>query len=378
MAKRRKETEDEEEKVDFKMPKFDEEAFVRKEKEKIKTTFISFIFGCIIALISFGFWTLLSGNPAQWTLVLLFGIFSTAWINYFFRRFNFDIEGLGRKGLFSAYAIYILTWIFVLIVLVNPPFYDDEPPSIEAISLPMMQEPDGTVKIVAHVVDNMAILDNIVDFTLKYNNTIILNDDFQLENNIFLYEFENPDGLIGTFTYTFIAEDTSGYTSIDNGSFSYSADTIRVPEPTESDIPPGPTVRYTTDIKIDVKPDVDWVYYMIDGHMVNVTKTESGFYTSSPRIEGWTRNSEATLSVYAKVFYYFENVETGFNNTIIDTDTYYYNVSGDSEIGTETPPSITLPQPRYVLVPGFEAVVFLLSLLGVALIVKHTRKRSKK
>jgi len=45
MAKRRKETEDEEEKVDFKMPKFDEEAFVRKEKEKIKTTFISFVFG---------------------------------------------------------------------------------------------------------------------------------------------------------------------------------------------------------------------------------------------------------------------------------------------------------------------------------------------
>ena len=188
MAKRRKEK-DEEENLDFKIPKFDEESFVKKEKEKIKTTFISFGFGFIIALISFGFWVLLSGNPTQWTLVLLFGIFSTAWLNYLFRKLNLDLEELGRKGLFSSYAIYILTWIFVLIVLVNPPFYDGEPPTIDVVTLPEMQEPGGTVKIVAHVVDNSGITDNKVDFTLKYNNTELVSESYTLNESIFLYEF---------------------------------------------------------------------------------------------------------------------------------------------------------------------------------------------
>ena len=377
MAKRRKEK-DEEENLDFKIPKFDEESFVKKEKEKIKTTFISFGFGFIIALISFGFWVLLSGNPTQWTLVLLFGIFSTAWLNYLFRKLNLDLEELGRKGLFSSYAIYILTWIFVLIVLVNPPFYDGEPPTIDVVTLPEMQEPGGTVKIVAHVVDNSGITDNKVDFTLKYNNTELVSESYTLNESIFLYEFTNPDGLLGTFSYTISTKDTSGYTTTQEGTFTYGLDVIRVPEPTGSTTSPGPYVRYTTDIKIDVKPEVDWVYYTVDNHSVNVTKDSNDpFYTTTPRMQGWTKNSQAEVKVYAKVYHYFENVIPGFNNTIVDTETYYYNVSGDAEIGTETPPQVHLPQPQYVYVPGFETVIFILSLIGVVFVIKYSKKHKQ-
>jgi hypothetical protein len=384
MAKRRKEKDDEEEeKLDFKLPKFDEESFVKKEKEKIKTTFISFAFGFIIALISFGFWALLSGNPAQWMLVLLFGIFSTAWLNYLFRKFNFDLEDLGKKGLFSSYAIYILTWVFVLIVLVNPPFYDDEPPVIDAVVLPAMQEPGGTVKIVAHVIDNMGIADNSVDFILKHNGTELVSDTYNIENSIFLYEFTNPDDLLGSFTYELETSDTSGYTVVFNGSFTYDTDVIRVPEPTDSETPPGPTLRYTTDIKIDIKPDVNWVYYTIetadttDVHTVNATKGDTDYYTSTAKMDGWTRNSEATIQVFAKVYHYFENVPTGYNNTIVDTDVHYYNVSDDAEIGTETIPKVILPQPTYVYVPGFETILFVISLIGVVLVIKYSKKHKK-
>ncbi len=61
MAKKRKEKTDEEE-LDFKLPKFDEEKFLKKERRNIKTLVISFLLGLIIAIISFSFWTLLSGK----------------------------------------------------------------------------------------------------------------------------------------------------------------------------------------------------------------------------------------------------------------------------------------------------------------------------
>ena len=54
MAKKRKEKSEEEE-LDFKLPKFDEEKFLKKEKRNIKTLFISFILGLVVSLISFGF-----------------------------------------------------------------------------------------------------------------------------------------------------------------------------------------------------------------------------------------------------------------------------------------------------------------------------------
>ena len=90
MAKRRKEKDEEEDK-DFKIPKFDEESFLKRERRNIKTTFISFLFGILIALISFGFWSLLSGNALRWELVLLFGVFSAAWLKYIFLRLNVDV-----------------------------------------------------------------------------------------------------------------------------------------------------------------------------------------------------------------------------------------------------------------------------------------------
>ncbi|RLF32243.1 MAG: hypothetical protein DRM98_04245, partial [Thermoplasmata archaeon] len=70
MAKKRKEK-DEEDKP-FKLPKFDKEKFLKKEKRNIKTTFISCIFGIFMGLICFGFWVLMGhGNTLRWPLVLL-------------------------------------------------------------------------------------------------------------------------------------------------------------------------------------------------------------------------------------------------------------------------------------------------------------------
>jgi hypothetical protein len=195
MAKKRKEKEEEQE-IDFKKPKFDKEKFIKTEKQKIRITFLSFIFGIAISFISFGFWILLRGNAFRWELVLLFGVFTAAWLRYIFLKLNFDLSELGRRGMFSSYAIYFFSWLLVLILLVNPPFYDDESPKIEVISLPYAQELGGTVKIVAKITDNVGI--GGINFTLYYpNNDDYIINDYTFENDIFTYIFNNSENIIG-------------------------------------------------------------------------------------------------------------------------------------------------------------------------------------
>ncbi|HUS99008.1 MAG TPA: hypothetical protein VMY59_01655, partial [Candidatus Thermoplasmatota archaeon] len=98
MAKRRKEGTEVEEQLDFQIPKFDEEAFMKKERRNIKTLFISFLFGLLVSVICFGFWALLEGNFLRWELVLLVGVVNSIWIKYLFIQLNIDLTDFGRKG----------------------------------------------------------------------------------------------------------------------------------------------------------------------------------------------------------------------------------------------------------------------------------------
>ncbi len=75
----------------------------------------------------------------------------------FFVRLNIDLTDYTNKNWFSSYAIYFFTWLVVLIVLVNPPFYDEDEPLINLVVLPDMQEPGGTVMILAKITDNSII-----------------------------------------------------------------------------------------------------------------------------------------------------------------------------------------------------------------------------
>ena len=384
MAKRRK-GKDEEEEFDFKLPKFDEEQFLKRERRNIKTTFISFLFGFIIAIISFGFWTLLSGNFFKWELILLLCVFNASWLRYIFIKLNIDITDLGRKGWFTSYAIYFFTWLIVLLVLVNPPFYDDEPPRVELKVLPDMQELGGTVKIIASITDNSGI-ENI-DFLLVDPNGISYNpDDFIFEDNIFIYSFENVDGAIGEFNFEIIARDNNGLESKRNdgkGVFEYSNNTIKLPEPPGADVYPGPFLTYASTIKFDVSPEVNRVYYTVDnGREINATKN-GDFYVTNPSYEGWPRNKNVTVKVYADLIHYFDRITDqqerdyskfiDYNNTIIDSREYYFRV-GEEGIGFEDSPKIKLPKPKFVQVPGFELLIFIISLVIAILIFKYGKK----
>jgi len=370
MAKKRKEKEEEQE-LDFKKPKFDKEKFIKTEKQKVKITVLSFIFGIAISFISFGFWILLRGNDFRWELVLLFGVFTAAWLRYIFQKLNIDLTELGRRGMITSYAIYFFSWLLVLIVLVNPPFYDDESPLIEVVTLPSGQEIGGTIKIVAKITDNVGI--DTINFTLYYpNGDNFIIDDFTFENNIFTFIFNNNENIIGDFSYKLIATDLSGLNSNEDkgkGFFEYNNDTIKLADPSD-----GEDVKYVTDIIFDLITDFDRVYYTVDnGSEINITKKDN-FYETNPVYIGWIIKNNATIRVYAEVIHYFENLDIQFNNTIIDSSIYHFNVIDDQQIGTEDPPKIELPKPKFVQVPGFEIIVFVISMILLIIILRIRRK----
>lgn len=368
MAKRRKEK-DEEEDFDFKTPKFDEENFLKKERRNTKTLFFSFIFGVIIAIISFGFWSPMRGNVFRWELVLLFGIFSAAWLKYLFLRLNIDLTDFGRRGWFGSYAVYFFSWLLVLILVANPPFYDEEPPRVEVVTLPDMQELGGTVDIVARITDNSGVEKQNIDFNLIYPDGTNISPEFTYEDYIFRYSFENSDRLLGKYSFSITASDNSGLITTKQGSFTYSNDTIYLALPTSGD-----TIRAAEDIKFGVGADVNRVYYIVDDVEVNATKG-TDYFETTPKQIGWPRGeNNVTVKVYAEKIYFFENLNIQFNNTIVDTSTYYFNVSDDSEIGTRASPTISLPVFEPIAVPGFELVIFIVSLFVVFLIFKYRKK----
>jgi len=378
MAKKRKEKTEEEE-LDFKLPKFDEEKFLKRERRNIKATFLSFLFGVLTSVVSFGFWSLLSGNDFRWELVLLFCVFNASWLKYLFVKLNLDLTDFGRKGWFTSYAIYFFTWLLVFMVLVNPPFYDDEPPIVEVVALPSMQELGGTVKIIAKIVDNVGVEKQNIDFNLIYPDETSYSPDFKFEDDIFSYTYENNGNMMGTYEFTLSASDINGHNTPEIvGTFVYDNDTIQLASPAGVDDPPGPAVTYADPIRFDVGTNISRIYYRVnDGIEINATY-DGDYYETSPEMIGWLRGENASVNAYADIVYYFVNLNEQFNNTIVDTSNYYFRVSDDSKVGTEPSPEIAIPGPGLYMVPGFELLVFIISLIVVVLIFKYRKKDRRK
>lgn len=386
MAKRRKEKDEEEDKP-FKIPKFDEKAFLKRERRNIKTSFLSVLFGGFMALICFGFWLLMGKEvPLRWELVFLVGFINAVFLRHIFSRLNIDLTDFGRKNWFASYAIYFFTWLIVFIVLVNPPFYDDEDPKIELIVLPGVQERGGDVLVIAKITDNSGIEKSNINFELTPPDDTKESPDFTFSNNVFEYTFDyTRDGALiwtedGTYTFKLTATDSAGHSSTIEGSFKYRNSTIKVPEPLEAHIPPGPKVGYATTIKFDVDTQVSRVYYTVnDGVVINATKDDDGFFITSPKYGDWPKNQNVTVNVTAELVYYFENhIVDGefvdYSNTIVDTQSYYFVVTDDPNVATEDSPKVKMPGPRIVYAPGFETVVLLIALTAVILIFKYKKK----
>lgn len=404
MAKKRKEKTEEEE-LDIQLPKFDEQKFLQRERRNIKTLFISFGLGLLIAVISFGFWALLKGSPFRWELVLLLGIFNASWLKYIFLKLNIDLTDFGRKGWFTSFGVYFFTWLVLMILLCNPPFYDDELPQINLVALPGAQEVGGTVLVVAHITDNVGVKTQGINFTLWDPNGTVSYPEFSFKDNIFKYTYQNSENLMGAYHFSLVASDVNG--NVNNGytnmTFEYSNDALGIISSRFTDIRSGDPIVISANENIH--PWNFRVYYTLDnGSQINVDRkdvSDKTKYETSAEFQGWKENKNFTVTVYAEVTDYFVNIPERFNNTIIDTTpynttTYHFSTETDPNIGTKTPLveynqslaalrkdqlpntlNYQLPYPIGVgNIPGFEAVIFLVALVGVVLLLKRRKKES--
>ncbi|MCU0850101.1 MAG: PGF-CTERM sorting domain-containing protein [Candidatus Thermoplasmatota archaeon] len=397
MAKRRKEGAEAEEPLDFQIPKFDEEAFIKKERRNIKTMFIAFLFGLLVAAVCFGFWVLLEGSFLRWELVLLVAVVNSIWIRYIFLKLDIDLTDFGRKGWLTSFVTYFFTWLLVLIVLVNPPFYDGEAPHVDLVLLPGMQEPGGTILFAAYITDNIGVTKAGITFTITDPNGTVLTPEFSFEKSILRYTYQNPQNLLGTFNYTAVVSDTNNRKTTVSGSFSYSTDVLEVSART-TDIISTDSIIIKADEQISTN-NFRVFYRINDGSDINVNRDEptiKGKYETSAEFKGWAANSTIDVTVFAEARHYFINVPDKFSNTVRDSETHLFTTANDPNIGTEdtlvewnaTLAALRQPQPPNTLnyitpyptsigaTPGFEISVFLVAIVAVVFLFR--RRKNKK
>jgi hypothetical protein len=398
MAKRRKEEGEQQEPLDFQIPKFDEGAFIKRERRNIKTLFISFLFGLLLAVICFGFWVLLVGSFLQWELVLLVGVVNMVWLRYIFLKLNIDLTEFGRRGWLTSYATYFFTWLLVLLIFVNPPFYDAEAPHVDLAVLPGVQEPGGTIFFAAHIVDNVGVNAQGIRLGIIDPNGTTTTPQFTFENSILRYTYQNPVNTTGTYQYTLVATDVNGHKTVVNGSFAYRSDALEVISSQRTGIASGDVITIKADGQIS--NENFRVYYRLDNESeLNVSRKDAASkdkYDTSAEFHGWSQDSVQIVHVYAEALHYFANNPERFSNTVEDTSAYTFTTANDSNIGTETPlvewnitlyllhksqlPNTVNYQVPYAYnmgaTPGFEVVVALVA-IGVTLVLVKRKKIKK-
>jgi len=275
--------------------------------------------------------------------------------------------------------------------------------------LPQVQELGGTILFAAMILDNSDIVEEEIDFSITTPNNEKINPDFIFQNKIFSYEYNNTDNLLGRFSYQISAVDIHGKSTTVFGNFTYDNNAIVLTTPEN-----GSSLQSYTPIEIRIDTDIykpvefmveqtqaflDFrVFYHLDNEgILNVSRLDPNNrqnYRTTPEFIGWLPDKNITLTPEVEVAYYFINIPIRFNNTVVDTTTYYFQTKGDAGIGIEKPlippnPLFKLnndeqpenilnyyiPVPRVVgATPGFEIMVFIISLIVVIILVKYQKK----
>ena len=156
-AKKRKKDEEDEE---FEFPEFDEAKYLRHEIELAKATFVTIVLAIPVAVL------LYSLTLAGVTIVAFFlGLGITFALPRIFGLLpwpKIDLAGFERKDWFGQGGTFLFSWLAFWILLINVPFADITPPSIEGVSVNNVLVPNESSYHVVYspVVINATILEN--------------------------------------------------------------------------------------------------------------------------------------------------------------------------------------------------------------------------
>jgi hypothetical protein len=238
LAKKRRFKTEKKVEYDFKIPEFDEHEYISLEIRKSKMSFIAFLFALLIVIVTYFIYT---ATHPDWRFPVVIGLFSVAALPFMVRTIKLDTTGFDWKNWLGAGAVYILSWLAIFIIVINPPFSDFAEPEIDDSitylgtnadnntwitlnydeeTIPNIISPER-IRIRAKITDNTELRKESILVTLSSN--IIPNQNqtvFEMRDdgdNFYIIEFLLTNSSMsfnpGTFEFTITAEDINGYES---------------------------------------------------------------------------------------------------------------------------------------------------------------------
>ncbi|MCD6481304.1 MAG: hypothetical protein J7L31_03410 [Thermoplasmata archaeon] len=344
---------------EIKIPEFDEEKFMEKERRKAKTAFVAFLFGVFMAIICHLLWRNLD-EGLKWPLSFLLAIASIGFMAKILQLLKVDINSFTKKEWFGSIAFYFFTWLAIFILSINPPFYDASPPKMDVALLPEIQGENGSIMVLAYVSDNVGVED------VKINISGVEHEMRKDEDGVYVYNCSTG----GEFLISSV--DKNGNVATWKGMLHFMDDVVDVVIPDEP-LKAGDTIEIRVYKNVS---DVNFrVYYMINGVEVNATydgeSSRYYIYKTSPSYEGW-KEGDNDMEVWVEVFHYFPGMDKGYVNKIYGGN-YTIKTATDEDIGKIASPEIKdLPGPVSLRTPGFGLLALVVSL---ALVLLRKKRR---
>src|SRR5256885_6411719 len=141
-------------------PDFDEVGFMRREIEGARAAVATIAWAVVGALVGFALYSVLP-------VLAFFGGIAVGFGMYFiFPLLGFKTESFKRRDWIGHGITYFFSWLAFWIILLNPPFSDHVPPTIQSISVSPYQDRKSTRLNSSHLVISYAV------FCLKNKNTL--------------------------------------------------------------------------------------------------------------------------------------------------------------------------------------------------------------
>ncbi|MCJ2520867.1 MAG: hypothetical protein LN412_08005 [Candidatus Thermoplasmatota archaeon] len=214
MARKKRKKEEE---FHFKVPEFDQAEFMRKEIEGAKAAVITVGYAL---LISFGSYYLALLGVGY--LAALLGFAALYGIKYLYPMLKLDTVKFDKKTWVGNGAIFLFAWLAFWVLLLNPPFLDISPPSIQIVEVPgadpvnlspgdqaiLSLDGNSSIEIRVKVLDNIRVAE--VEITLVGGEPVLMKDTG--EDGWFSHT--EPDVQLGTlYVFEVVAFDHKGLES---------------------------------------------------------------------------------------------------------------------------------------------------------------------
>ncbi|HLF15925.1 MAG TPA: hypothetical protein VI796_00615 [Candidatus Thermoplasmatota archaeon] len=251
----RKEEKEGEGDYEFRAPEFNEDEFIHKEMVSFRTTAILFVWGVIVAAVSWGVFGAVGGERNGWFAGLALAAAGGYALKWLFPRFKADIRHFKRREWTGTGFLFFFTWLAFFILLINPPVSDFAEPTVEAFPSPLVQQSGGVTTLHIFATDNDRVEE--VDFAFwlaDRDHPIAAGRENLTALGHGHYTYEVPVGLAaGTYRFSADATDAKGKTTHTEGDLAITGGAVGY-YPPDGDAFNSPTDQLAVKLHDDLVP----------------------------------------------------------------------------------------------------------------------------